>query len=42
MQIYTYRNSIFMVGKMKEIRSALQEYARCYSTVKELLNARLN
>lgn len=42
MQIYAYRNRIFMVGKMREIRSALQKYARCYSTVKELLNAHLN
>ncbi len=41
-EIYTSRNSIFIVGKVRDVQLQLTQLACKYKTVRELINARLS
>lgn len=41
-EVYVYKNSIFIIGKIKDLRKLLAEYAKHYNTVNDLINAKLN
>ncbi len=40
-EIYTYRNCIFIIGKICDVRLQLAQLAGEYKTVRELIDARL-
>lgn len=42
MKVYAQGEGIFFCGKIKEIRSLLEAYARRYRTVHELIKGILN
>lgn len=39
--VYVCKNSIYITGKVKDLRILLKEYAKDYPTVKDLINAKL-
>ncbi|MBO8137799.1 MAG: hypothetical protein H0Z40_06655 [Desulfotomaculum sp.] len=41
-EIYVYKNSIYIIGKVKNVRKILAQYALDYGTVKELIGTKLN
>lgn len=42
MQIFVCRHGFYVFGKVKEVRQLLRQYAMKYTTVKELIDHRLN
>lgn len=41
-EVYIYKNSVFIFGKVKDLRKLLAEYSKEYKTVRDLINAKLN
>ncbi|MBM7854703.1 hypothetical protein JOC37_001081 [Desulfohalotomaculum tongense] len=41
-EVYVYRNGLFIIGKVRDVRKLLAEYAGSYDTVYELIKTRLN
>ncbi|WP_169738576.1 hypothetical protein [Desulfofalx alkaliphila] len=41
-QIYIYKNSVYFLGKVKDVRRIIAEYAKAYQSVKDLINAKLS
>jgi len=42
MKVFIDHNSIFLVGKVSQLRTHLTRYAMKYGTVKELISKNLN
>ncbi|MEG6616297.1 Z-ring formation inhibitor MciZ [Peptococcaceae bacterium 1198_IL3148] len=40
--VYINKNSIFIFGRVKDLRQILAEYSKEYKTVTELIHAKLN
>lgn len=40
-EVYVYRNSFYIIGKVKDLRTLLNQYAKDYPTVRDLINAKL-
>lgn len=42
MKIFVYRHGFYVSGKVKDVRRLLRQYALEFTTVRELVNNRLN